>query len=78
MWGAGEIGGKESRRMAWHQVGVPRRDKEWWKVGGSVQWHSIRDGVCALCRVKDRGMTEEGAGVCGGEVKWMVSAGADR
>ena len=78
MQGAGKTGGEESRRMAQHRVGIPRQDKEWWKVGGSVQWRSIRDGVCALCRVKDRGVTEEGAGVCGGEVEWMVWAGVDR
>ena len=29
-------------------------------------------------RVEDRGVTEEGAGVCGGEVEWMVWAGAGR
>ena len=70
--GLGEIRGEELRRMVWCQVSIPRRDKEWWKVGGSVQWHGIRDGAHALCKVEDRGMTEEGVGVCSGGVEWMV------
>ena len=77
MRGAVEIGGDELRRMAQCRIGVPRRDKEWWKVGGSVQWRGIRYRACALRRVEDRGMTEEGTGVCGGKVKWMVWAGMD-
>ena len=37
-----------------------------------MQWHGIRDGAHALCKVEDRGMTEEGVGVCSGGVEWMV------
>ena len=59
------------------RIGIPRRDKEWRKVGGSVQWRGIRDEKRALRKVEDRGVTGEGARVCGGVVGWMVWAGAD-
>ena len=60
MRGASEIGGDESRRIAQRRIGVPRRDKEWRKVGGSVQWRGIRDEKRALHKVEDRGVMGEG------------------
>ena len=42
-----------------------------------MQWRGIRDEKRALRKVEDRGVTGEGARVCGGVVGWMVWAGAD-